>query len=305
MIDPTKTNQTNVSRRLFLGAATAAGLGADLSGQAATAEENPSPLRARRPKPPFRVWFQPRLFERDIDLYRNMTIDASGWLDPRLSEAMGKTALNWVYGPQHPWATGPDYWQEACSPKERGKRGSFVSAGIAIDEWVPPKIPEGPKWLAEGLRAGREANPDVFVAVWSTDPTPPLFELTREGTVDLVIVEGYTHVAPEDPANFATSWEVGMRRCQALADAGLTEKTIFSFGHITAGAQRKGEPLTPKWLRDKAEELKRRFPDMPGVAFFQRGEKDAPALRNLVRACDALSGELWPDPGSRKKEESR
>ena len=29
--------------------------------------------RAPRPTPPYRVWFQPRLFHRDMDLYRHMT----------------------------------------------------------------------------------------------------------------------------------------------------------------------------------------------------------------------------------------
>ena len=80
-----------------------------------------------------------------MDLYRNMTIDASGWLDPRLAELGGKTALAWVYGLQYPYATGPEYWCDACSEKARyypRQDSKLIGARIAIDEWVPPKLPK-------------------------------------------------------------------------------------------------------------------------------------------------------------------
>ncbi len=256
---------------------------------------NAEPTRARRPKPPYRVWFQPTLFQRDIDLYEHMTVDASGWIDPRLSEATGKTTLDWVYDLQHPWAESAEYWQKACSIAERRKRKQFISAGIAVDEWVPPKLERNPQWLADGLRAGRRTNPDVFIAVWITDPTPRLFDLVHDGTIDLVIVEGYTHVAPDAPASLTTSWEGGLRRCDAMADAGLVDNTIFCFGHITPGAQRNGQPLETSWLRERAEELKDCYPEMPGVAFFQEGNKDTSTFRELIHFCDQLSGELWSD----------
>jgi hypothetical protein len=41
--------------------------------------------------------------------------------------------------------------------------------------------------------------------------------------------------------------------------------------------------------------VKKRYPKMPGVAFVQDTSPDSPALRDLVRFCDRLSGELWPD----------
>jgi hypothetical protein len=285
-------------RRMFLSGLTLAAAVQPLTSFAADdldQQLDTKPTRARRPTSPYRVWFQPTLFQRDMDLYEHMTVDASGWIDPRLSEATGRTTLDWVYGLQHPWAESSDYWRNACSIAERAKGPQFISAGIAVDEWVPPEIERSPEWLAEGLRAGRRANPDVFIAVWITDPTPPLFDLVRDGTIDLVIVEGYTHVAPDAPASLTTSWEGGLLRCDAMVDAGLINKTIFSFGHITPGAQRNGQPLETTWLRERAEELKRRYPKMPGVAFFQRGDDDTPEFRELIQFCDQLSGELWPD----------
>lgn len=254
-----------------------------------------TPQRAIRPEPPYRVWFQPRLFHRDIDLYRHMTIDASGWLDPRLAEAFGVTALNWVYGVNHPSAGGSQYWRDAASagarsfPKETPK---LIAAGIAIDEWVPPAHPENTEWLTTGLRDARTRDPEVFIAVWSTDPTPPLFEIVRDGTVDLVIVEGYTHSVE---AGLSTSWDGGLRRMNAFADAGLIDRTIFSFGHITDRVSHRGEYLRSSWLREKAGEIKERFPSSPGIAFFQSTDEDTPDLRALVRDCDRLSSALWPD----------
>lgn len=296
-------------RRNFLGRLVAAAalpaMVSQSTGQtagASTGEVDKKPIGARRPEPPYRVWFQPTLFQRDIDLYKHMTIDASGWLDPRLSEATGKTTLDWVYGLQHPWAKSSDYWQNVCSKSERTKGKEFVSAGIAVDEWVPPKLKDNPQRLAEGLRAGRKANPDIFISIWITDPNPPLFSLVRDGTIDLVIVEGYTHVAPDTAATLTTSWEGGLRRCDAMKKAGLIDKTIFSFGHITPGAQRNGKPLTTTWLRERAEELKKRYPEMPGIAFFQRGDDDTPEFRKLIRFCDELSGELWPDKNGAPRE---
>lgn len=308
MLYPTgEHDHDHMTRRMFLGGLTATPVMLSMVGRACddtTDEVDGKRIHARRPVPPYRVWFQPRLFHRDIDLYEHMTIDASGWLDPRLAEAMDKTTLDWVYGLQHPWAKSSDYWRNACSRAERTKGERFVSAGIAVDEWVPPELKENPKWLADGLRAGRQANPDIFIAVWVTDPTPPLVALVRDGTIDLVIVEGYTHVAPDAPANLTTSWEGGLRRCDAMAEAGLIDKTIFCFGHITPAAQRNGQPLNTTWLRAKAEELKERYPKMPGIAFFQRGDDDSPEFRNLIRFCDQLSGELWPDdnPAPRKND---
>lgn len=268
-------------------------------GWASSPAATSSPVRGRRPKPPYRVWFQPLLFERNMDLYTHMTIDASGWLDPRLTEAVGRTTLDWAYGMNHPDAKGPGDWEKLCSEQGRAfpRRKSpaqFISAGVALDEWVPAKKPQNEAWISEGLRAGKRQNPDAFIAVWSTDPSPALLDLAREGTVDLIMVEAYTHCDPQSPPGLVTSWGHAMRRCEAFVKAGLEEKTIFGFGHINGASQLKGERLSGAWLREKMAELKQRFPKMPGVAFFQNKSPDTPELRELIRACDELSGEFWP-----------
>ncbi len=290
------TSCTGLPRRAFLGTTLLAGVVAHAADSPPAGAPAP-PRLARRPQPPYRVWFQPRLWHRDTSLYAHMTVDASGWLDPQLAESAGVTALDWAYGLNHPDAKGPDYWQHACSRNGRAHprkttTPKFISAGLAIDEWVPPAQPDNEKWLAEGLRAGRKETPDVFVAIWSTEPTPALFELARDGTADLIIIEGYTHsVKP----GHSTTWDGALRRCEKFAEAKVLEKTIFSFGHITAEKSHRGEHLKQKWLREHAEELKHRFPAMPGVAFFQPDCPDTPEQRDLIRFCDRLSAELWPD----------
>lgn len=283
------------SRRTFLSTALLAGttaLAADAPPAATSA-----PTVARRPQAPYRVWFQPRLWHRDTSLYAHMTMDASGWLDPQLAASAGVTALDWAYGLNHPDAKGPDYWRRGCSREGRAHprkvaSPKLIAAGLALDEWVPPAQPDNERWLAEGLRAGRKEHPEVFIAIWSTEPTPALFELARDGTADLLIVEGYTHsVKPGQ----STTWDGALRRLENFAEAKVLEKTIFSFGHITAEKSHRGEHLKQKWLREHAEELKRRFPAMPGVAFFQPDCPDTPEQRELIRFCDRLSAELWPE----------
>jgi hypothetical protein len=166
-----------------------------------------------------------------------------------------------------------------------------VSAGIALDEWIPPKLPKNEEWLAAGLRTGRKTNPDIFIAVWSTDPTPPLIEMVKDGTVDLVIVEGYTHSVLRDES---MRWASALRRTDLFAKAEVMDRTIFSFGHITPELSHRKERLTGPELRRQMEELKKRYPAMPGVGFFQSAVPDSPELRELVRICDRLSGEFWP-----------
>ena len=232
-----------------------------------------------------------------MSLYRHMTVDASGWLDPQLCELAGKTGLRWVYGTNHPDADGPAYWQREAAVRTRSlprTAPEWIAAGIAVDEWIPPKRAEVEGFVAEGLRQARRDDPEMFIAVWFTDLRPTLAELIRDGTVDLAILEGYTHTPKRFGPEAWLAWPTCLRRCEAVKEAALLEKTIFCFGHITDEPNIRGERLRPEWLTEKAREVKERYPAMPGVAFYQSDGPDSDTLRELVRHCDALSGELWP-----------
>lgn len=216
-----------------------------------------------------------------------MTLDASGWLDPGLAALAGKAALRWAYGTNRPDATGPEYWSNTCLRPES-------KPGIAIDEWVPSKNPSMEDWVAEGLRAGRKAAPDIFIAVWVTDPTPTLAALVKDGTVDLVIAETYTHAAAKFGPDATLHWDTALRRMDSAQQLGMGEKTIFCFGHITPEKDTKGRFLDLDQLTERAHEIKERYPKAPGIAFYQDDSTDdSKAFREMVRRCDALSTKLW------------
>ena len=279
------------NRRHFLG--TIAGALALGSSRASHADPLRRPVM---PKPPYRVWFQPRSFHRDMSLYRHMTMDASGWLDPALCDLAGITGLRWVYGTNHPDAEDDSYWRQECSVATRtipGSGGSFLCPGVAIDEWVPPKRPGMEAFVAQGLRAAKMADPSLFVCVWYTDLRPALVDLIHDGTVDLAIIEGYTHTAERFGPEAWLAWSTCLRRCEEAAKADILDKTIFCFGHVTDERNARKELLDPRWLDEKIHEVKAGYPTMPGVAFFQSDAPDTPELRELIRLCDRLSGELW------------
>jgi hypothetical protein len=225
-----------------------------------------------------------------------MTIDASGWLDPRLCELAGKTGLRWVYGTQNPWADGPKYWIDECANKNLAvpqDEPVFLQAGVAIDEWIPSENPEIEGWIADGLRAAKKARPDLFILVWFTDLKPTLAELLRDGTVDLGVIEGYTHTPERFGPGAWLAWTTCIRRCEDVRKAELLDKTIFCFGHITDEVSIRGERLDAKFIEEKAKEIKERYPAMPGVAFYQSDSPDTPELRQIVKVCDRVSGRLW------------
>ena len=277
-------NGPTISRRGWMAALAAMGLNSRVFADQTVLRRDPL-------KPPYRVWFQPRAFHRDMNLYRGMTIDASGWLDPKLATATGRAALRWVYGTNHPHADGPQYWEQECDLAEDWP-------GIAVDEWVPSPVQEMEEWVAEGLTAGKQKHSDKFIAVWVTDPTPTLARLAKAGVVDLVIVQGYTHAAPRYGKHATLHWTTALKRCEMAKELGIEAKSIFSFGHITADKNADGETLDVDQLAERAEEIKERFPAMPGVAFFEDDSDDSPELRQIVRACDEVSRKLWPDPSS-------
>ena len=79
----------------------------------------------------------------------------------------------------------------------------------------------------EGLRQGRKRWPDCFIAVWATDLTEPLATLVREGTVDLLILECYTHApASLGPGPFAQSLPGVYHRVGLVQKARLLDKAI-------------------------------------------------------------------------------
>ena len=132
--------------------------------------------------------------------------------------------LAWAYGINNPNAHDPGYWRDVCSPEYRrwaglGKKPSQVTTqlirpGVALDEWCNPAHRRSEQWAVRGPASGRRRWPDCSIAVWVTDLTKPLAALVRDGTVDLLILECYTHApASLGPGPFAQSlaWRLSSR----------------------------------------------------------------------------------------------
>ena len=255
-----------------------------------------------RPHPPYVAWFQPKFFAQDPGLYRHLTLDAGGTEPPERLRQHGALGLAWAYGINNPDAKGSAYWCDICSPEYRrwaglGKRPSQVTSrlirpGVALDEWCNPAHRESERWAAEGLRKGRKQWPKCFIAVWVTDLTEPLAALVREGTVDLLILECYTHApASLGPGPFAQSLPGVYHRVGLVQKARLLDKAIICLGHITDEPDRQGRRLTPAGLRELAADLRKRFPECPGIAFYQAHQRKT--ARELIRTCDEI-GATWP-----------
>ncbi|MFA9478069.1 hypothetical protein ACERK3_07135 [Phycisphaerales bacterium AB-hyl4] len=270
------------------------------------AEPVPAPaaeqaVRGERPSAPYRVWYGINELGSNFEFYPNATIDSGGRLDPRLLEKAGKSSLYWVYGSQIPtWADGPGYWHERLKPStmRRGPNENydfpFELPGVALDEWANAHQSGVWDWIPEGLRQGRLENPHPFIAVWlSNTVREQLYDMGRDGTVDLFLVQGYTITRHQGDGLF---WSDAMARLEPFKERGLLHKTVFVLGHITDYPNWKGGTVwDEQMLRSRMEEIKRRYPQMPGVSFFQSGVKDEQAFRRIAQIADEISGELWPD----------
>ncbi len=255
-----------------------------------------------KPTKPYRVWYQPGTFLKHPDWYKNANLFACGSIDPLLAYSKGKISLIWQYGINFPWANirKSKYWSDGCKFKSLIKRYengiSFLCAGRALDEWCSPKFKQAEDWACEGLRKGKKENPDVFIAVWAPGISDKLAKLAKDGIVDLIILENYTFV----PARFGKGpytigWKDALERCERAKKLGILNKTIVCLGHITDEPNLDGKHITVKDINRMVRVIKNRYPQMPGIAFYQGHSRETKEAEKLIRFCDKISGQLWRD----------
>ncbi|WP_269541059.1 alginate lyase family protein [Cerasicoccus fimbriatus] len=265
-------------------------------------------VAAWRPGYPYRLWYDAGNFESDPTRYQNITIATGGGSGDaaKITEQYGVTYLNRISGSNlsdsnilDP-SVEDDYWTSQVSRAERIDGSSsqlpfdFVAAGVAMDEWVANSSdPEAYDWIQTGLRAGKSLNPEVFVANWlSYLGADQLYDMTEGGTIDLNMLQGYELTIQEDNG---VDWSEGIAHLEEFQQRGLIRKVVYGMGYITDQAGWNGFEWTENRLRSRMDELKRKFPDMPGIAFHASpagNQSDQDALISLV---DQLSGEYWPD----------
>lgn len=250
--------------------------------------EKPTPPK---PQPPYRAWYTPPWLIGEPDLYPHMNLHASlgSKLDPHVDELhhRGIATLRWAWGLQHPKGDGdPQVFYNAVTHS----RGMY--SGYAVDEWL---VKEGRPMdeAAEGYRRARVEFPDQFVACWVTGPGEQFIELVQDGTFDLAMIEGYQwwHNQPGE----GIGYEGVIRRLQTVQAAGVLNRTIVGWGHVSPGSD--GETgMTRGDLRHRVRQTQRQFPAMPGVAFMATAHPDNAETRWLICYADELSGQYYPDP---------
>ena len=273
-----------------------------LCGLAATAAE---PVIARRPGYPYRIWYAAPGFETKPELYPFMTAVNSGKASPQYVESKGKTYLQWAFGTNLKNTTIPNpgirdkYYSDRFLPEKRnwkpakGFNYPIQIAGPCLDEWIFNKTePESYQWIRDGLHAGRSKHPDTFVAIWAVDmKKPQLAQTIGEDSSDLLLVEGYDLT----PRGLGLNYNQALGRQEEFHQIGLGSKTIMGLGHMTDKASWNNLKWDEESIRLRMEEVKRRYPDSPGISFFPGAMENQVDFDKIMKLADALSGEYWPD----------
>lgn len=258
---------------------------------------------ACRPGYPYRVWYGAPGFSSDPSLYTHMTIVNAGSASPQFVEEQGKAYLPWAFGTNinntnlYQPHRQSKYWEERCTTARTwgpvaGFNYSLTTAGPGLDEWIGNSTyPDVYDWIQDGLAAGRTLSPDVFVGIWTVHtPAPQIYEMPADDTVDLIMVEGYDLAGP----GLGISSNQAIARLEEFAQRGLERKSIMCLGHITDQVF-NGQQWTEARLRARMEEIKRKFPESPGIGFFPGSPVNQADFDEIVRIADDLSAEYWPD----------
>lgn len=258
--------------------------------------QDSEPVTAKPPqriKAPVRAWFQPPYLETKPDLYPNMTMVTS--LTAERLAKRGVTALHWCYGPNSPWSEGKaGYYAQQAAPFI--KAGEFRFAGVGIDEWDTGNghYPKEKELAAAGFRTARRQWPDSIMVAYVTTPDQTFTELLKDHTLDLAIIEGYSFI----PDVGGLTMEGIRQRCDVMKTAGLLDRTIVCLGYVSAAPDKQGRRMTIANLEQQMREIKKKYPEMPGIALY--GFKDdTPETLELIRQVDALAAELYPTSTNR------
>ena len=206
------------------------------------------------------------------------------------------------------------------SPAESGATsiGMDECGDLAGPHWghIPGDIPGVKKMTlaAEGFRQGKAAHPNLFVAAWnpgtSGEPDGVFSGLMKDGTFDLAMFEAYTVYPPAygpPPSADISAW---FPRMEFARKEGWLNRSIPCLGMLFAESELNPTGWTKPHLKATIQQLKARFPEMPGVGFYGHPPGNASAVKfvvdlsdtatlDLIRYASQLSKKMFPDQGPR------
>ena len=163
---------------------------------------------------------------------------------------------------------------------------------ITIDEFGFDYDGQIDQRTAVVLRALKEANPNLHLAVWQMrGPVAPKLAAAYRDVVDLVMMESY--VSPEN------IWLVGAQ-LKAAELNGLGDKSIIGIGLGRCPRDHVNWARTKEEVEEQLRFIRLVAPDSPGVAFFgQPGahfEKGVPEVPLTLAETDELAGRFRQFP---------
>ena len=182
---------------------------------------------------------------------------------------------------------------------------------------LPGDIPGEKKMslAAKGFRQGKKMHPDLFVAAWNpgsgaeTDGSGRgrggVFSgLMKDHTFNLAMFETYTHYGKKENGKIS-QW---FPRFEYARKMGWLNRSIPCLGMMIGKSKLNPTGWSQAELRATVQELKDRFPEMPGIGFYGSppGNRSVDkkqfvvdlsdtATLDLITFASKLSKEMYPD----------
>ena len=201
----------------------------------------------------------------------------------RWMNARGGIDLAWAEGGPSPWLSSEASWITYYLSTAQG------NLGYCMHEWHLE--PERQQWAATALREAERMHPESFSAFYFQGQQT-MANLAAAGELDLLILEGYTHVTSQFPREgFAIGMDGIKQRIDVARKAGASERLVNMCGHIApASTYHEGHVLTADIIDRQLRELRTHAPEMPGVGFYYVGGEE------LALQCDTLARKHFIDP---------
>ena len=246
-----------------------------------------------RPKPPYRLWYQPSLGLIHPELYPHISFvnSINSVEEARFWNERGVAVGRWAYGPQSPHVPAGgrvEYFLHEYDPQ---LRDDWPIAAVGVDEWISAGK-ENVAACAQALRQLNKQWPDLFISAYVGHPDETFRALVADGSIDLAIIEAYTHTPGYGGTHFAGDRRMSPQgyfgRCVAMKEAGLLDKTIVMFGHMMEG-------MRPGDLNRLMAIFHDSFPQMPGVGFYGLPYGDLEEIKALIMYAERLSSVYYGD----------